>query len=55
MIDDYTNHVPSETKKDVFYTVNMELRLCDCYMGQLKGPCKHKSIVCKYNTKYCLI
>ena len=55
MIDDYTYHVPSETKKDVFYTVNMELRLCDCYMGQLKGPCKHKSIVCKYNTKYCLI
>ena len=23
----------------------MELRLCECYMGQLKGPCKHKSIV----------
>ena len=29
----------------VFYIVNMELRLCECYLGQLKGPCKHKSIV----------
>ena len=37
--------VPSETKKNVFYEVNMELRLCECHIGQLKGPCKHKSIV----------
>ena len=44
-IDDSSFSVPSETVKDVFYTVNMDLRLCDCYMGQLKGPCKHKSIV----------
>ena len=40
-IDDSSFSVPSETVKDVFYTVNIDLRLCDCYMGQLKGPCKH--------------
>ena len=44
-IDDSTFIVPSETKKDVQYIVNMELRLCQCYLGQLKGPCKHKAIV----------
>ena len=44
-LDDSSYSVPSETRKGVFYTVNVELRLCDCYMGQLKGPCKHKSIV----------
>ena len=44
-IDSSTFLVPSETKKEVLYEVNMELRLCECYMGQLKGPCKHKSIV----------
>ena len=44
-IDSSTFLVPSETKKEVFYEVNMDLRLCECYMGQLKGPCKHKSIV----------
>ena len=44
-IDDSSFSVPSENRKGVSYTVNMDLRLCDCYMGQLKGPCKHKSIV----------
>ena len=44
-IDETSFLVPSETKKDIFYTVNIALRLCECYMGQLKGPCKHKSIV----------
>ena len=44
-IDSSTFLVPSETKKEVLYEVNMDLRLCECYMGQLKGPCKHKSIV----------
>ena len=44
-LDETSFLVPSETKIDVFYTVNMDLRLCECYMGQLKGPCKHKSIV----------
>ena len=43
-IDSSTFLVPSETKKEVLYEVNMDLRLCECYMGQLKGPCKHKSI-----------
>ena len=44
-IDETSFLVPSETRKDVFYTVNLALRLCECYMGRLKGPCKHKSIV----------
>ena len=44
-LDEASFSVPSETQKEVFYTVNMDLRVCDCYMGQLKGPCKHKSIV----------
>ena len=44
-IDENSFLVPSETKKDVFYNVNISLRLCECYMGQLKGPCKHKNIV----------
>ena len=44
-IDDVSFNVPSETVKDKFYTVNIDLRLCTCYMGKLKGPCKHKTIV----------
>ena len=36
-MDDGSFSVPSETKKDVYYTVNMELRLCECYNGRLKG------------------
>ena len=44
-IDSSSFLVPSETKADMFYVVDMDLRLCECYMGQLKGPCKHKSIV----------
>ena len=44
-IDESTFSVPSETVKDKFYTVDIELRLCTCYKGLLKGPCKHKAIV----------
>ena len=44
-IDESSFSVPSETIKDKFYTVDMNLRLCTCYLGQLKGPCKHKNIV----------
>ena len=44
-IDEFTFSVPSETVKEKFYTVDINLRLCTCYMGQLKGPCKHKAIV----------
>ena len=44
-IDETTFLCPSETKKETFYTVDMALRLCECYMGRLKGPCKHKSVV----------
>ena len=43
--EDGTFTVPSETKKDVKYTVNMELRICTCYEGRSKGPCKHKTLV----------
>ena len=43
--DDGTFTVPSETKNDVSYSVNIELRTCTCYQGRNKGPCKHKNIV----------
>ena len=44
-LDESSFSVPSETVKDRFYTVNIYLRMCTCYLGQLKGPCKHKNIV----------
>lgn len=44
--EDGTYTVPSETKKDVTYTVDMTLRICSCPHGMLKGPCKHRNIVC---------
>ena len=37
--------VPSETNPDTSYLVDMEMRLCSCPQGQLRGPCKHKRIV----------
>ena len=41
-----TFSVPSETKRDVFYSVSMELRTCTtCPQGMLKGPCKHRTVV----------
>ena len=40
-----TFEVPSETKNDVKYNVNLRLRLCSCHKGQQRGPCKHKSLV----------
>ena len=40
-----TYEVPSETKNDVKYHVNLNLRLCSCPRGQQRGPCKHKSLV----------
>jgi hypothetical protein len=43
--EDGTYAVPSETKKDVIYTVDMTLRICSCPHGMLKGPCKHRNIV----------
>ena len=44
-VDEDTFEVPSETKTDIVYYVNLRLRLCTCPRGQLKGPCKHKSLV----------
>ena len=43
--DDGTFSVPSETKADVSYSVDMELRICSCQHGRLKGPCKHRKLV----------
>ena len=43
--DDGTFSVPSETKADVSYSVDMELRICSCPHGRLKGPCKHRKLV----------
>ena len=36
-----TYRVPSETVADKFYDVNMDLSLCECPQGMLRGPCKH--------------
>ena len=43
--DDGTFTVPSETKTDVSYLVDLELRICTCHQGRNKVPCKHKNIV----------
>ena len=43
--DDGTFSVPSETKADVSYSVDMEPRICSCPHGRLKGPCKHRKLV----------
>ena len=43
--EDGSFSVPSETKGDVTYSVNMDLRVCNCPHGRLKGPCKHRKIV----------
>ena len=44
--EDGTFSVPSETKRDVFYSVSMELRTCTTYpQGMLEGPCKHRTVV----------
>ena len=37
--------VPSEFEDGKFYEVNMDLRVCECRQGMLRGPCKHKQIV----------
>ena len=42
---DGTFTVPSETKEDVEYSVDMDLRICSCPNGILKGPCKHRKVV----------
>ena len=43
--DDDNYIVPSETKEDVSYFVDLKLRYCSCHQGRLRGPCKHKFIV----------
>ena len=37
--------VPSERTSGKFYEVNMDLGLCECPIGMLRGPCKHKQLV----------
>ena len=46
--NDVTYLVPSETVEGKFYNVNMELGLCECAKGMLRGPCKHKHIVAEH-------
>ena len=40
--------VPSETREDISYIVDMKGRVCSCPRGRLTGPCKHKDLVAKY-------
>ena len=44
-IDEDSFLVPSETKDDVKYIVDLRLRYCSCYQGRFHGPCKHKLLV----------
>ena len=37
--------VPSEDTIGKYYEVNMDLGLCECPQGMLKGPCKHKHVL----------
>ena len=37
--------VPSGRIEGEIYEVNMDLGLCECSSGMLRGPCKHKRIV----------
>ena len=37
--------VPSETRDDMYYNVNMYDGYCSCLAGRNRGPCKHKSSV----------
>ena len=37
--------VPSERIEGKMYEVNMDLGLCECSSGMLRGPCTHKQIV----------
>jgi hypothetical protein len=37
--------VPSETRADTSYTVDMHLGSCTCKQGSTGGPCKHQSAV----------
>ena len=44
--------VPSESESDKRYRINMKKGLCECKIGALKGPCKHKALVAKmFKTK----
>ena len=44
-IGDHCYLVPSESKENISYIVDMSMRSCTCPMGRLRGPCKHKFIV----------
>ena len=43
--DQNTYLVPSEPITGQFYEVNMDLGLCECPLGMLKGTCKHKHVL----------
>ena len=40
--------VPSERIEGKIYGVNMDLSVCQCPTGMLRGPCKHKQVVVRY-------
>lgn len=40
--------VPSQSKPDMTYHVDMETAMCSCPLGYNGGPCKHQYIVAKY-------
>ena len=44
----HTYMVPSESKAEVSYVVDMESRYCSCPLGKLTGPCKHKVLVAEW-------
>ena len=47
--------VPSERIEGKMHEVNMDLGLCECSSGMLRGPCKHKQIVAHILILYPLI
>ena len=50
-IDEHMFLVPSERhyrEYNKMYMVNMNLSVCECLVGMLHGPCKHKQIVAEH-------
>lgn len=42
--------VPSQENANTFYTVNIELSTCTCYIGSSEAPCKHQgAVAARYN------
>ena len=52
-LDDNSYPVTSELIEGKMYVVNMDLRLCQCPAGMLRGPCKHKQLVADHFNLVC--